>query len=163
MSIQSIYFEAAKELKKSEVKKESPLSWIITSILSIAIIWFSVGVFPIYPSVIATGSMQPEIDPGDVILVEKIKDMDGINELKIGDIIQFKRDSILISHRIIDISEGEEGINFKTKGDNNSSEDEELVKPENIKGKIVYSIPKVGLLTLLIKSEDGVPLEEVLF
>lgn len=156
MSIQSIYLDASKEQKKSEKEEESTLSWIITSILSISIVWFSVGVFPIYPSVIATGSMEPEIKPGDVILVEKIKDIEGIHALKTGDVIQFKKDSILISHRIIDIIEEKEGIRFKTKGDNNSGEDEDLVKPENIKGKVVYSIPKVGLLTLLIKSEDDV-------
>ena len=57
--------------------------------------------------------MEPEIKPGDIILVERIVDIEGINKLKVGDIIQFQRDGILISHRIIDIKrEEEKGISF---------------------------------------------------
>lgn len=163
MLIKRTYMKISKQLKQSEKDEESPLSWMITSVISIGIIWFAVGVFPIYPSVIATGSMEPMINPGDVILVQKIVDMDGIDNLKIGDIILFKKDSIQISHRIIDITEDENGKRFKTKGDNNSGEDQELVQPENIRGKVVYSIPKVGFLTLLIKSKDDIPIEEIVY
>lgn len=164
MSLQTIYLNTTKQLKKSEQDNESPISWAITSIISIALIWFAVGVFPIYPSVIATGSMEPMIKPGDVILVKKVFNMDDINALKVGDVIQFKRDSILISHRIIDIANDEkEGLYFKTKGDNNSSADTDPVKPQDIKGTIVYTVPKVGWPTLLIKSDKNIDLDKVSF
>lgn len=160
---QNIYNKETKQLKIKDDEKESPLGWIMTSIASILIVWFAVGVFPIYPSVIATGSMEPMIKPGDVILVDKAKDIEDINGLKVGDVIQFKRDDILISHRIIDIKESKQGIVYKTKGDNNSSSDSELVKPENIKGMIVKVVPKVGLPTLLIKQDKGSSLEGIEF
>lgn len=164
MSFQTIYLTASKQLKKEDKDEESPISWMITSIISIGIIWFAVGVFPIYPSVIATGSMEPMIKPGDVILVKKIVDMEGINSLKVDDVIQFRRDTILISHRIIGINNDEkEGLGFKTKGDNNSSPDTELVKPEDIKGTIVYTVPKIGWATLLIKSKRDIPLDEIVY
>ncbi|OGO78249.1 MAG: signal peptidase I [Clostridiales bacterium GWB2_37_7] len=163
-AMQNIYLKEAKQLKAKDKDDESVLSWIITSLLSIGIIWFTVGVFPIYPSVIATGSMEPMIKPGDVILVKKITDMEGINGLKVGDVMQFRRGSILITHRIIEIKEKEkEGIRFRTKGDNNSGPDTELVKPEDVKGTVVYVIPKIGWPTLLIKSKDDVPLDEIVF
>lgn len=164
MIIQNIYIGASKQLKKKDENEESPFSWIITSILSIGIIWFSVGVFPIYPSVIATGSMEPMIKPGDVILVRKIIDMDGVNQLKAGDVIQFKKDNILISHRIMEIVKSdEEGLGIRTKGDNNSIEDTDVVRPEQVKGIIINVIPKVGWPTLLIKNKDDIPLEQVEF
>lgn len=164
MSLQTIYHSASKQLRRKDKGEESPVGWMITSIISIAIIWFTVGVFPIYPSVIATGSMEPGIKPGDVILVKKVVDMEGINNLKVNDVIQFKRDGILISHRIIDINNDEKkGIGFKTKGDNNTGDDIELVKPEDIKGTIIYTVPKVGWPTLLIKSKEDIPLEEIFF
>lgn len=164
MSMQSIYYTSSKEFKNKDVEEESTIGWIVTSIISILIVWFAVGVFPIYPSVVATGSMEPEIKPGDLILVRKISDMDGINALKNGDIIQFERDGILISHRIIDIQNSEEeGISFITKGDNNSAIDSTPVKPENIKGKIVKAIPKIGWPTLLIKSNRDMPPDEIEF
>lgn len=155
MTIQSLYLETSKGEKKRDRGNDSPISWMITSILSIAIIWFAVGVFPIYPSVIATGSMEPMIKPGDVIIVQKI---DGKN-VELGDVIQFKRDNILISHRVIEIIEEDNTKNYRTKGDNNSSADVELVEIHQVKGKVEYVVPKIGWLTLLIKSEDDIPID----
>ena len=158
MIYNSIYSNIA--LKKKQQEDEDLVSWIITSIISIVIIWFSVGVFPVYPSVIATGSMEPEIKPGDVILVEKVKDMDDINALKIDDIIQFQRDGVLISHRVIEIKDSEEsGLQFKTKGDNNPTPDTDLVKPQDIKGTVIYKVPKIGWLTLLVKGDKEIPID----
>jgi len=160
MVVQNAYLKASGIVKRKEREKDNPVSWIITSILSIAVTWFSVGVFPIYPSVIATGSMEPMIKPGDVILIKKITD---INSINVGDVIQFKRGNMLISHRIIEITEDENGIGFRTKGDSNSSADSELVRAEDIKGKIVKVVPKIGWLTLLIKSNRDIPLDEIEF
>ena len=164
MVLQSTYDSVTKRMNRRDQNAEGPTSWIITSIISIGIIWFAVGVFPIYPSVIATGSMEPMIKPGDIILVKKILDMDGINALKEGDVIQFRRDSILISHRIIEVVNDEkEGIRFKTKGDNNSGVDSNLVKPQDVKGTIEYIVPKIGWPTLLIKSDKDIDLDKIVF
>ncbi|MTI48859.1 signal peptidase I [Sporosalibacterium faouarense] len=163
MSVQNIYLDASKQINKSKKDNESPLSWLLVSVVSIGIVWFSVGVFPVYPSVIATGSMEPLIKPGDVILVKKVKSMDDINDLKINDVIQFERGNILISHRVIEIIEDNEGKRYKTKGDNNSGPDQELVSPNDIRGKIVFVVPKIGWPTLLIKSEENIPLKGIVF
>lgn len=162
-AMQNIHLKESKQLKAKDKDEGGVLSWVITSILSIGIIWFAVGVFPVYPSVIVTGSMEPMIMPGDVILVKKITDMERIDRLKIGDVIQFKRDGILITHRIIKIVEKENVKNFNTKGDNNSSPDIELVKPEDVRGTIINVVPKLGWPTLLMKAKDDVPLEKVEF
>lgn len=159
MALQNIYMKESKQLKKRDEDKESIPSFIITIIISIAIIWFTVGVFPVYPSVIATGSMEPMIKPGDVILVRKF---DG-NNVNLGDVIQFKRDNILISHRIIQVVEDKNGKSYRTKGDNNSVPDGDIVKLEQVKGKVIKVVPKVGWLTLLIKSKKDVPIEKVQF
>lgn len=161
IGMQSIYLKETKALKHQDSKEDSFLSWIFTSLISIMLIWFSVGIFPIYPSVIATGSMEPMIKPGDIILVKKVSD---INTLQTNDVIQFRRDKILISHRVIEILEDEKGVKqYRTKGDNNSVADTELVKPEYVKGEIIYVIPKLGWPSLLIKSNNGMPPEEVEF
>lgn len=156
-AMQNIYLKETRTLKKLESKQESPLSWMVTSILSIGIIWFAVGVFPVYPSVVATGSMEPMIMPGDMILVDKVEKMGDIDRLKAGDVIQFKRENILISHRIVEVIEREKAKSFRTKGDNNNVEDRELVKPGDVKGRIIQVVPKIGWPTLLIKKKDEVP------
>lgn len=159
MFIQYIYLVQSKKLKRRYAKNENPLGWIVTTIFSIGIIWFAIGVFPVQPSVIATGSMEPMIKPGDVIIVDKKHNKD----LKIGDVIQFKKDNIYISHRIIDIIEEKKQIKYRTKGDNNSVWDSDLVTIEEVKGRIIYVVPKIGWPTLLLKGRSEVPREKVEF
>ncbi|MGI1659191.1 MAG: signal peptidase I [Desulfitobacterium sp.] len=158
--VQIIYEDETRKRRRDKEQEENPLSWIITTLISIGIVWFSVGVFPIYPSVIATGSMIPMIQPGDVILVDKKID---VMRLATGDVIQFRRDDILISHRIIEVIEKDGIKSYKTQGDNNSGPDRELVKPEDIKGSIIKVVPNVGWPTLLIKSDKDIPMDDIVF
>jgi len=158
--LQNMYLKESRKVRRQEKDKQSPAGWIITSLISISIVWFAVGVFPVYPSVIATGSMEPMIKPGDVILVNKTVDK---SSLTTGDVIQFKRDNILISHRIVEVVEDDQGWGYRTKGDNNSGIDSEIVRFERIKGEIIRVVPKIGRLTLLIKSEKHIQIDEVEF
>ena len=162
MAMQNLYLAETKSFQRKDKEEEGPVGWMITSLISIAMIWFSVGVFPIYPSVIATGSMKPMTKPGDVILARKVADVDSLH---IGDVIQFKRDGVSISHRIIEIIEdNEKGVTvFRTKGDNNSVPDADFVAPEQVKGKIINVIPNAGWPSLLIKSRREIPLDEIEF
>ncbi len=48
-------------------------------------------------------------------------------------------------------------ITFRTKGDNNSVEDTRLVEPNEVMGRYIGVIPKIGLPVLWIKSGEAVP------
>jgi len=138
------------------IPKESIASltgWTAMLATSVAFIWFVVGTFPIYPSVIVTGSMRPLICEGDVILIEKAMEEQDIVRLKEGDIIQFTRDDILITHRIIEVVKDKaDNLSFRTKGDNNFSEDTRLVLPNEVRGTLIKVIPKLGIPTFWIKT-----------
>lgn len=71
----------------------------------------------------------------------------------------------MIVHRIIDlVKNNDDGlIYYKTKGDNNSREDRELVNPNDVKGTVYKTIPKLGILTLLLRNNDSIPLEDIEF
>lgn len=133
--------------RRRKERKENPVLWIFTYIISIGIVWFSVGIFPIYPTVILTGSMKPVIDPGDIAILEKINSN---YKLKVGDIIEYNAGNFFIVHRIINI----ENNKFKTKGDNNNAPDTELVSFEQIKGRVIFHVPKVGKPVVYIKGSD---------
>lgn len=98
---------------------------------------------------VLSGSMKPTFDPGDVIIIKESDD------LKKDDIITFKRDRIIITHRIVgEVTEGE--INgFKTKGDNNNVEDSFIVEKKNIIGKYLFRIPKLGYIMEFFRSKLG--------
>lgn len=149
---------------KSELehrRPESPqsnIAYLTALFLSVLFAWFCVGVFPLYPSVILTGSMEPQIQVGDVVVIRKMLVEEDINNLKVDDIINFQREDINITHRIDKIFEDEAGnLSFQTKGDNNQSVDQILVLPNDIKGIVVKVVPKVGIPVLLIKGARKIP------
>lgn len=160
MFLQYAYLKESKEIKIRNFKKEKPLGWIITSFISVMIIWFFVGVFPLYPSVIVTGSMMPMIKPGDMVIVKKVKS----SEVKLGEVIQYRQDDIYIFHRVVDIMEEKGEVAYQAKGDNNSVPDADLVSPAMIKGKVIKVIPKIGWPTLLLRDKrNDVDREKVEF
>lgn len=143
---------------KPSTQKENIFSFSASLIFLVAFSWFVVGVFPIYPSVILTGSMEPLIYPGDVVLIRKLMSEEEVYKLKEGDIINFKMEDITITHRIKEIKSDEAGnLSFITKGDNNDREDNWVVPPNDLKGTIEKVVPKIGLLVLWIHSSENMP------
>ncbi|MBK5240639.1 signal peptidase I [Clostridium sp.] len=159
MFLEYLYSSKVKTRKKAYVKEENPIGWIATISSSLLFVWFVVGVFPVYPSVIVTGSMMPMINPGDVVLVKKIEGQNA----KLEDIIQFKSDDIFIFHRVINISDEENQLKFETKGDNNSVADRELVDPGLVKGRVIKVIPKIGWPSLWLKDRNNISKDRVEF
>lgn len=106
---------------------------------------------------IISPSMVPNINVYDVIVSKKVND---INTIKIGDIITFISKSNLssgmtITHRVIDIIEDDGMIKLKTQGDNNLSPDSSYVNKDNLIGKVVIRIPKIGRLQRFILGSGG--------
>lgn len=81
-----------------------------------------------------TGSMSPTIEKGDIVII-KIGD-----EIKENDIITYKKENVLITHRIVKI----EGDSIIAKGDYNNTEDDPIKKDEII-GKTVLIINNVEI------------------
>lgn len=165
MALSFYHNKMSKAYKAYKVKKESVFSLAAVSAFCVLLIWFVVGVFPIFPSVILTGSMKPIIEPGDIVVIKKIQEIEDIENLKIGDVIQFKRGDMMIVHRIIELVKNDDDglIYYKTKGDNNSREDRELVNPNDVRGTVYKTIPKLGMLTLFLRNNDSIPIEDVEF
>ena len=84
---------------------------------------------------VQTGSMKPEINPGDWIIVKSAK------EIKLKDIITYKKDGEFITHRVI----GTYNSTYVTKGDANNSKDEPI-DSKQIVGKVVKILPTFGIL-----------------
>lgn len=88
--------------------------------------------------VIISGSMIPEIQIGDVVLVKETENV------HVGDIIAFRRDSSVIVHRIVKEMNIKGNVMYQTKGDNNNIEDAELVDVSTIEGVCTGKIPYIG-------------------
>lgn len=71
---------------------------------------------------------------------------DAVSEVQIGDVVTFQPvsdDPALITHRVVGKSFGSSGTLFITRGDANGADDEPI-EPEQIMGKVRYSVPYVG-------------------
>ncbi|KNY25546.1 signal peptidase I [Pseudobacteroides cellulosolvens] len=146
--IQHLYLKHIRIKENRMVKSKNPFSWTVACVLSVIIVWFTVGIFPVYPSIIATGSMIPICYPGDMVIYQKIK----IKDICKGDIIHFTcKDKVTVTHRVTEIIKSDKTV-YRTKGDNNSIPDIDLVYPEQIKGKVLFVIPKLGWISMLLKS-----------
>ena len=94
---------------------------------------------------VASNSMLPVYEKGDAIIYEKVK----ADKLKIGDILAFQRDDIIVTHRIVEIRKKINYV-FITKGDNNNSVDSFEVDASNVLGKVIYKIKYIGYPTVWI-------------
>lgn len=101
--------------------------------------------FGIKSYAVVSGSMKPSLKVGDIVIVKHTKK----NELKNEDIISFRRNDLIITHRIIEIDD--EG--YTTKGDYNNIEDAEKVKYEDIEGKVILKIPFLGNIVFALKNK----------
>ena len=108
--------------------------------------------------VVLTGSMLPEIQVYDVVVTKKTNAKD----LKEGDVITFASSdtrflNTIITHRIIKkyYDAEKKQYTFQTKGDNNNVADSALVQANNIYGKVILKIPKLGYLQDFLASRGG--------
>ena len=112
-----------------------------------------VTIFGYRTYIVSSGSMEPYLKVGDIILVDKVESQDFIN---VDDIITFtKGEGKDITHRVVEIKEVNGNKSFVTKGDNNNDIDENEVKFENIRGKYSNKIDGIGKFILNVKTSFG--------
>lgn len=96
---------------------------------------------------VASNSMSPELNKGDVVFVRDTP----FEDLKKGDIVtvEFKvADGTTYTHRIVSIDYDKKEI--RTAGDSTGIVDTEGASAEQIKGKVWFSVPLLGYPSLLI-------------
>ena len=100
---------------------------------------------------VATGSMYPTIEVGDVVIVNITKDV------KENDIIVYKDENNFITHRLIKKTDEE----IITKGDANNTEDAPI-QESAVLGKVVGKIPHIGIIRKVILSPKVIGLTVML-
>ncbi len=101
------------------------------------------SVFGYKPFIVLSDSMDNAIRKGDLIFVKNIDP----SKLNKKDVIAFRdAEGTVTTHRIIDIVDQDNVTYFVTKGDNNDSQDQNLVEYSDVEGVYQYRIPHVGHL-----------------
>ncbi len=123
-----------------EREKYNPKGFIPFCIITVALVWFVIGIFPVKPVGIASGSMKPEINVGDAVIILKCN----VNDIEVGDIVQYKMQGYTVIHRVQEKDQRNGEYIFTTKGDANSSADAEEVRENQILGKVIFKVPYIA-------------------
>jgi len=109
-------------------------------------------VFGIKPMIVLSGSMETSIYTGDLVFVKMVDPQ----TLKESDVIAFRNEEDKVTtHRIIEIVKENGQTLFRTKGDNNSVEDANLVKTEDVEGVYFSRVAKVGNFLMFMQQPIG--------
>ena len=107
------------------------------------------------PLIVLTDSMYPEIKSGDLIICDTATAAD----VKQNDVISFfdpaGNGTSIVTHRVIEIVEEDGQTKFRTRGDNNNTEDKMLVPAENIVGIYKMRIAGAGNVAMFMQSTAG--------
>ena len=168
MSADNSFFAQFKSVAKTIV---TIVSWIVFGLLVLIIaflVYYLIATnlyavkgesyepkFSLYT--IVSPSMEPKINVYDVVVNTRV---DNPKEIKKGDVITFVSTSSIsngmtVTHRVTDVVKGPDGLEFKTKGDNNLTEDTATAKERDLLGKVVLRLPQVGRLQFFIASSGG--------
>lgn len=104
------------------------------------------------PMIVLSGSMETSIYTGDLVFVKEVDP----DTLKTNDIIAFRNETDTVTtHRIIEIVNENGQKKFRTKGDNNNSEDSNLVETSAIEGIYAFKISKLGNFLMFLQQPMG--------
>lgn len=103
------------------------------------------------PFIVLSGSMEPEIMTGDMVLV---RNTDAGN-LQKGDVIAYKSGEAVITHRIIDVKTENGEVRYVTQGDANDSPDQTTVRPSDVEGIYQNRIPGMGNAAMFMQTTTG--------
>ena len=99
------------------------------------------SIFGIKPFIVLSGSMETEIHKGDMILTKIVDPA----SLGVDDVIAFRdAEGTVTTHLVIDVVVENGETFFITKGDNNSTQDKNLVELSDVEGLYIGRIPGIG-------------------
>ncbi len=133
--------------KKSKYSRT--LSVVITAIL-LLIVLLNSGFIKYQMFVIGSNSMNTYIYRGDVIIARRTNNKE-IKNIKKGEILVFRYNNKIISHRVYKIIKRNNKLYFKTKGDNNDQVDDNIVKEKDIIGTVSFRIKYIGLPSIWLR------------
>lgn len=101
---------------------------------------------------VLSGSMEPTIKTGSVVLIKPI------TTYKVGDVITFgemTQTTVPKTHRIVSTEIINGTQYYATKGDANKDEDISKVKIDDVRGKVLFWIPYMGYGVNFIQTKRG--------
>lgn len=107
--------------------------------------------------VVTSGSMEPALSPGDVVVVDETPP----EAVEAGDIVTFADGpgmEHVTTHRVVEVTTRDGRTYFRTKGDANEEADIRPVPASDLVGRMAFSLPYVGHVVLFAQTRAGLAL-----
>ncbi|AUX10389.1 signal peptidase I [Halalkaliarchaeum desulfuricum] len=103
--------------------------------------------------VVLSGSMEPAISVGDVVIVDDVE-AEAIQE---NDVITYVRggEETPTTHRVVEVLEEDGQLAFRTQGDANDEPDATPVPAEQVNGKVILTFPYIGYVVEFANTPYG--------
>ncbi|HVY77607.1 MAG TPA: signal peptidase I [Solirubrobacterales bacterium] len=109
------------------------------------------------PYTVLSGSMEPTIAAGDVVIDERISPL----AARVGDIVTFRDpedQSRQLTHRVKRIRRDGSHLWFVTQGDANDTVERWRIAADGSLGRVLYTVPWVGHVAVLTRTPLGLAL-----
>jgi signal peptidase I len=145
----------AETAERAQAEKRGGISpfWLVMALLALVLFWFNSGLFGVKPTLVSGISMEPTMHTGDIAVVRQVP----VDQVKVGDVIQFRDRGRSVLHRVIKVQQQNGQYVFIAQGDNVASPDDP-VSEKAVEGRMLFFIPKVGLLPIKLKQAADVVL-----
>ena len=137
-------------LPSPNMTKRGRISSIVVVSILLLIILLNSGLIKYQMFVIGSNSMNPYIYRGDVIIARRTNSKE-IKQIKKGEILVFRYDKKIVSHRVYKIITRNNKLYFRTKGDNNDQVDDNLAKESDVIGTVSFRIKYIGLPSIWLR------------
>jgi len=134
------------------------LYYLFLAFIAVIAILLIVSVLPVPGNikfmVVLSGSMEPQIKTGSVVMTKPASDY------KVGDVITFgpySKTKAPTTHRIFEVKTDSTtgAITYITKGDANNAPDAKQISQKDIVGKVMFDIPYLGYIVSFVRKPLG--------
>lgn len=119
----------------------------VSVVILLVTVYLTSGLFTYYAVTIGSGSMIPSLGVGDIVIVKKTENYEG---LEVGDILVYNKETKVVVHRITEKNKVDNEYVFRTKGDANDAEDWYDIYEEDIIGTVKAKIKYLGYPTIWV-------------
>lgn len=127
--------------------------WVVVAVAIILgglSFWSNSGIWRTKPWIVQSGSMEPTIMTGDVIFAVPQ------TTYYPNQIVTFRGEGgRVVTHRLMKKGGSDSDPRFVTKGDANRTEDSDQIRVDQIIGKVVFTLPKMGFVIAYTRTPAG--------
>jgi signal peptidase len=136
---------------------------LVANVVGLLVLLAAVAPFVVYAApqlvgadhglVVLSGSMEPEMSPGDAVIVREVP----ASEVEARDVITFQRpgSDTPTTHRVVEVRQTDGGEAYVTKGDANEERDQGTVPYDRVVGEVIFVIPFIGHLIQFANTQMG--------